>query len=230
MSDTRLRIQSQVSITEPLPLAHLARIESVPGVDGVGYYNFVGGYYQEPRNGISSGAMDIEPAAGDVPRSQRLARGHGRDGADAQRRVDRRGSGQRARLEDRRPDPAELEHLHAQGRRAGLDVRDRRYLLRVRRQGAQQRALVQLLVLRRCAHVRQRHGDPVLRADRNPARAAEISEPIDSCSRTRRTRRRRRTNATGCAAVSLRSATWGSSSTRSSPQSCSRCCSSRATR
>ena len=40
MSDTRLRIQSRVSISEPLPLAHLARIESVPGVQGVGFYNF----------------------------------------------------------------------------------------------------------------------------------------------------------------------------------------------
>jgi putative ABC transport system permease protein len=59
MSDSRLRIQSRVNITEPLPLAHLARIESVPGVTGVGFYNFVGAYYQDPRNGINSGAMDI---------------------------------------------------------------------------------------------------------------------------------------------------------------------------
>ena len=59
MSDSRLRIQSRVNITEALPLAHLARIESVPGVLSVGYYNFVGAYYQEPRNGISAGAMNI---------------------------------------------------------------------------------------------------------------------------------------------------------------------------
>jgi len=59
MSNSRLRIQSRVNITEALPLAHLARIESVPGVDSVGYYNFVGAYYQEPRNGINSGAMDM---------------------------------------------------------------------------------------------------------------------------------------------------------------------------
>ncbi|HET7130682.1 MAG TPA: ABC transporter permease, partial [Gammaproteobacteria bacterium] len=38
MSDTRLRIQSRVNISEPLPLAHLARIERVSGVKGVGYY------------------------------------------------------------------------------------------------------------------------------------------------------------------------------------------------
>jgi hypothetical protein len=49
-----------VSISEPLPLAHLARIESVPGVQGVGFYNFFAGYYQEPKNQISAGAVDIE--------------------------------------------------------------------------------------------------------------------------------------------------------------------------
>ena len=55
MSDTRLRIMSRVNITQPLPLAHLARIETVPGVDGVSYYNFFAGYYQEPRNGVQIG-------------------------------------------------------------------------------------------------------------------------------------------------------------------------------
>jgi putative ABC transport system permease protein len=59
MSDSRLRIQSRVNITETLPLAHLPRIESVPGILGVGYYNFVGAYYQEPKNQISAGAMDM---------------------------------------------------------------------------------------------------------------------------------------------------------------------------
>ena len=67
MSDSRLRIQSRVNITEPLPLAHLARIESVPGVQGVGYYNFMGAYYQEPKNQISSGAMDITRLSGMFP-------------------------------------------------------------------------------------------------------------------------------------------------------------------
>ncbi|HZF30624.1 MAG TPA: FtsX-like permease family protein [Gammaproteobacteria bacterium] len=59
MSDTRLRIQSRVNISEPLPFAHLARIERVDGVQGAGYYNFFGGYYQEPSNSFSSGAVDI---------------------------------------------------------------------------------------------------------------------------------------------------------------------------
>jgi putative ABC transport system permease protein len=60
MSDTRLRIQSRVNITEPLPLAYLRRIETVPGVKGVAFYNFFGGYYQDPKNSIDSGALDIQ--------------------------------------------------------------------------------------------------------------------------------------------------------------------------
>ena len=51
MSDTRLRIMSRVNIMQPLPLAHAQRIATVPGVEGVSYYNFFAGYYQEPRNG-----------------------------------------------------------------------------------------------------------------------------------------------------------------------------------
>ena len=60
MSDTRLRIMSRVNITEPLPLAHLQRIATVPGVEGVSYYNFFAGYYQEARNSIQVGAIDVE--------------------------------------------------------------------------------------------------------------------------------------------------------------------------
>jgi putative ABC transport system permease protein len=59
MSDTRLRIQSRVNITEPLPYAYLGRIESVPGIKGVGFYNFFAGYYQEPTNSLQVGAMDM---------------------------------------------------------------------------------------------------------------------------------------------------------------------------
>jgi putative ABC transport system permease protein len=60
MSDTRLRIQSKVSLAEPLPLAYLARIEAVKGVEGVGYYAWFGGYYQDTRNQISVGAIDVD--------------------------------------------------------------------------------------------------------------------------------------------------------------------------
>jgi putative ABC transport system permease protein len=67
MSDTRLRIMSRVNITQPLPLAHRARIETVPGVDGVSYYNFFAGYYQDRRNNIQSGAIDVETFAAIYP-------------------------------------------------------------------------------------------------------------------------------------------------------------------
>jgi putative ABC transport system permease protein len=60
MSDTRLRIMSRVNITQPLPLAHRARIETVPGVEGVSYYNFFAGYFQEPGNNVQTGAIDVE--------------------------------------------------------------------------------------------------------------------------------------------------------------------------
>jgi putative ABC transport system permease protein len=59
MSDTRLRAMSRVNITQPLPLAHRARMESVPGVDEVSYYNFFAGYYQERSNSVSVGAIDV---------------------------------------------------------------------------------------------------------------------------------------------------------------------------
>jgi putative ABC transport system permease protein len=67
MSDTRLRIQSRVNITEPLPLAQLARIESVDGVANVGYYNFFGGYYQEPSQNVAVGAVDVDRLAAIFP-------------------------------------------------------------------------------------------------------------------------------------------------------------------
>jgi putative ABC transport system permease protein len=60
MSDTRLRLQSKVNIQEALPLAHMQTIEAVPGVAEVGFYNFFAGYYQEPANSVSVGAIDVE--------------------------------------------------------------------------------------------------------------------------------------------------------------------------
>jgi putative ABC transport system permease protein len=67
MSDTRLRIMSRVNISEALPLAHMPRIESVPGVEAVGFYNFFAGYYQDPTNGVDSGAIDVERLNATIP-------------------------------------------------------------------------------------------------------------------------------------------------------------------
>jgi putative ABC transport system permease protein len=59
MSDTRLRSMSRVNITQPLPLAHRARMETVPGVEEVSYYNFFAGYYQDRSNSVQVGAIDV---------------------------------------------------------------------------------------------------------------------------------------------------------------------------
>ena len=67
MSDTRLRSMSRVNITEALPLAHAQRMATVPGVEGVSYYNFFAGYYQDTRNSVQVGAIDIESFAAMYP-------------------------------------------------------------------------------------------------------------------------------------------------------------------
>lgn len=63
MSDTRLRTMSRVNITEALPLAHGQRMATVPGVQQVSYYNFFAGYYQDARNSVQVGAIDVESFA-----------------------------------------------------------------------------------------------------------------------------------------------------------------------
>ena len=67
MSDTRLRSMSRVNIMEALPLAHAQRMATVPGVEGVTYYNFFAGYYQDTRNSVQVGAIDIESFAAIYP-------------------------------------------------------------------------------------------------------------------------------------------------------------------
>lgn len=67
MSDSRLRIMSRVNINEALPIAHLSRIERVPGVEHVSFYNFFAGYLQEPRNNFGVGAVDIERFLATIP-------------------------------------------------------------------------------------------------------------------------------------------------------------------
>jgi len=53
-----LRTMSRINVSAGLPLAHRARIESVPGVREVGVLNFFGGYWQDPKNGLNSAAID----------------------------------------------------------------------------------------------------------------------------------------------------------------------------
>jgi putative ABC transport system permease protein len=57
---SRLRTQNRINIAASLPVAYLPRIESVPGVTGVAYFNFFGGYYQESANSVGAGALDVQ--------------------------------------------------------------------------------------------------------------------------------------------------------------------------
>jgi putative ABC transport system permease protein len=60
IGEERLRTTSRVNLLEPLPLAQLPQIESVPGVKNVAYYSIFFGYYREPENGIDIGAISVE--------------------------------------------------------------------------------------------------------------------------------------------------------------------------
>ncbi len=46
----RLIVTSRLSIIQPLPLAHLARIAQLPGVEKIAYANWFGGIYQDRKN------------------------------------------------------------------------------------------------------------------------------------------------------------------------------------
>ena len=54
----RLITQSRVSFTQPLPMRLLPQLEAVPGVRRVGFSQFFGGVYQDPRNFFPQFAVD----------------------------------------------------------------------------------------------------------------------------------------------------------------------------
>lgn len=56
--DTRLVVRHAASLVFPLPLAYRSRLEQVPGVTRVGYGNWFGGYYQDPKNQFTQFAVD----------------------------------------------------------------------------------------------------------------------------------------------------------------------------
>ncbi|MEN3297345.1 MAG: putative transport system permease protein [Burkholderiales bacterium] len=66
-SNTRLITRNSISLVFPLPLSYESRIRGVEGVDGVGYANWFGGVYQDPKNffpqfAISGGGyLDLFP-------------------------------------------------------------------------------------------------------------------------------------------------------------------------
>lgn len=56
----RLYVTNKAGMTDGLPITHLARIRTVPGVRAVSHWTYFGGYYQNARNVIS--AFATEPA------------------------------------------------------------------------------------------------------------------------------------------------------------------------
>ncbi|TWB12417.1 putative ABC transport system permease protein [Nitrospirillum amazonense] len=60
-TDSRLITVSKINFTQSLPVAHIARIAGVDGVETVAMANWFGGYYQEPSNLLAMYAVDPEP-------------------------------------------------------------------------------------------------------------------------------------------------------------------------
>lgn len=54
----RLIVQARTSFTQPLPLRMLPQIESIPGVERVGWSQFFGGQYRDERAGFPQFAVD----------------------------------------------------------------------------------------------------------------------------------------------------------------------------
>lgn len=59
-NDTRLVVRHAASLVFPLPLAYRDRLVQVPGVEHVGYGNWFGGFYQDPKNQFAQFAVDVD--------------------------------------------------------------------------------------------------------------------------------------------------------------------------
>ncbi|MEP7248114.1 MAG: FtsX-like permease family protein [Gammaproteobacteria bacterium] len=82
----RLYTVSRISFIEPLPMSYTQQIETIPGVNKVAYFNWFGGYFQEPKNQVMSYVMDpvrtfeVFPEW-KIPEEQLEKMQHTRDGA-----------------------------------------------------------------------------------------------------------------------------------------------------
>jgi putative ABC transport system permease protein len=56
----RLGVQSAISLANPLPLSHEAKIATVPGIVDIGKLQWLGAYYKEPKNFFANFAVDHE--------------------------------------------------------------------------------------------------------------------------------------------------------------------------
>ncbi|HET7083856.1 MAG TPA: FtsX-like permease family protein [Rhizomicrobium sp.] len=55
----RLVVQGKISLTEQLPFAYHNRIAGVPGVTGVTFATWFGGYYQDPKNNVFTYPVEV---------------------------------------------------------------------------------------------------------------------------------------------------------------------------
>jgi putative ABC transport system permease protein len=82
----RLYIQNRISMSDGLPLAHLQRIKTVPGVRAVTHWSYFGGFYQNAQNSLPVFAIDaatqfaVYPKI-KIPNDQIEAMQHTRTGA-----------------------------------------------------------------------------------------------------------------------------------------------------
>jgi putative ABC transport system permease protein len=59
----RLGVQSAISLANPLPLSHEAKIATVPGIVDIAKLQWLGAYYKEPKNFFANFAVDHEKLA-----------------------------------------------------------------------------------------------------------------------------------------------------------------------
>ncbi len=82
----RLVVQGKISLTEQLPFAYRDRIAAVPGVTGVTFATWFGGYYQDVKNNVFSYPVEVStyfkvfPEI-QIPAKQLAALGQTRSGA-----------------------------------------------------------------------------------------------------------------------------------------------------
>ncbi len=67
LSDTRLRVTNRANIFEAMPIAYKSPIAHVPGVRAISYFAIFVGYFQDPKNGFSIAAVDVDSWLDAIP-------------------------------------------------------------------------------------------------------------------------------------------------------------------
>jgi putative ABC transport system permease protein len=67
LSDTRLRVTNRANLLEPIPIAYKSQIANVPGVKAISYFSLFIGYFQDPKNGMTIAAVDVDSWLDAIP-------------------------------------------------------------------------------------------------------------------------------------------------------------------